>query len=449
MARTNNLTNFLTDVADSIREKTGKSELIACEDFDTEIESISGGGEPNLQDKSVTITENTTTTITADSGYDGLGEVEVITNVPTGGDIPTVGAVFSNWDNDGYPHTARFDGKSSTGAYYFGTQTTSGGYGLTSRLETVTLSNDVTQLGNYTFNLCKQLTSVIAPSVTVVGNGAFSGNIALQSFPTFSSSGVSLGNNVFQDCTAFNPSTIPSNITSIGAACFQGCTGLHLTEIPTTVSSVGNNAFSGCTGIQQITLHNTTTFGTSVFYNCTGLTTVNLDGATFNFPSNFFQNCSNLQTIDTTKLVVVPQYGFSGCTNLSVTQFHNTTDFSVYGANIFRSCKKIYQLSFPLLKGILPNYQQYATFSGCNIRAIWLGSAITTNGLNQHSFRGATELRRIFFDLPRATVEAMPQYANKFSGNTVHSTCEIICNDDSGWLTLAQFDATDWEHYSF
>lgn len=41
MARVDTLTNFLTDVADSIRSKTGKSETIACEDFDTEIESIS------------------------------------------------------------------------------------------------------------------------------------------------------------------------------------------------------------------------------------------------------------------------------------------------------------------------------------------------------------------------------------------------------------------------
>lgn len=36
---------------------------------------------PNLQDKSITITENGTQNITADSGYDGLGNVEVITNI--------------------------------------------------------------------------------------------------------------------------------------------------------------------------------------------------------------------------------------------------------------------------------------------------------------------------------------------------------------------------------
>lgn len=44
MARTDNLTNFLTDVADSIREKKGTSEPILASDFDTEIDSIQSGG---------------------------------------------------------------------------------------------------------------------------------------------------------------------------------------------------------------------------------------------------------------------------------------------------------------------------------------------------------------------------------------------------------------------
>lgn len=40
--------------------------------------------DPILQDKSVEITENGTTTITADSGYNGLNNVEVTTNVAGG-----------------------------------------------------------------------------------------------------------------------------------------------------------------------------------------------------------------------------------------------------------------------------------------------------------------------------------------------------------------------------
>lgn len=47
MARIDNLNNFLTDVADSIREKKGTTELIPASAFDTEIDSISGGGDIN------------------------------------------------------------------------------------------------------------------------------------------------------------------------------------------------------------------------------------------------------------------------------------------------------------------------------------------------------------------------------------------------------------------
>lgn len=50
MARTNNLTDFLTDVADAIREKKGSQETIQASDFDTEIENLPSGGGTDLND---------------------------------------------------------------------------------------------------------------------------------------------------------------------------------------------------------------------------------------------------------------------------------------------------------------------------------------------------------------------------------------------------------------
>lgn len=48
MARTDNLINFLTDVANAIREKTGETDIIYARDFDTKISSISGSSEPEI-----------------------------------------------------------------------------------------------------------------------------------------------------------------------------------------------------------------------------------------------------------------------------------------------------------------------------------------------------------------------------------------------------------------
>jgi hypothetical protein len=47
MARTDTLGNFLTDVAEAIRNKTGKTDKLTPASFDTEIEGTTGGELPN------------------------------------------------------------------------------------------------------------------------------------------------------------------------------------------------------------------------------------------------------------------------------------------------------------------------------------------------------------------------------------------------------------------
>lgn len=81
MARIDNLSNFCTDVANAIRSKTGKNELITPANYDIEIESIPTGT-PSLQEKNINITSNNDYIITPDSNYDGLNKVNINVNVP-------------------------------------------------------------------------------------------------------------------------------------------------------------------------------------------------------------------------------------------------------------------------------------------------------------------------------------------------------------------------------
>ena len=80
MARTNNLTNFLNDVATAIKTKLGDNTPIPASQFDTKIGQIETGG--TYQSKTVNVVTNGSQTITPDTGYDALSSVLINVQVP-------------------------------------------------------------------------------------------------------------------------------------------------------------------------------------------------------------------------------------------------------------------------------------------------------------------------------------------------------------------------------
>ena len=80
MARIDNLANFLSDVADAIKEKKNSETDIPAVNFDTEILNISSQG--TYQQKSITISTNGTVTVLPDTGYDAINRMEITAQVP-------------------------------------------------------------------------------------------------------------------------------------------------------------------------------------------------------------------------------------------------------------------------------------------------------------------------------------------------------------------------------
>lgn len=95
MARINNLTNFLTDVATAIRTKKGSEATIAAEDFDTEILNLPSQGE--YQDKSLEITTNGNYRVDPDTGYDAMTSVAIAVNIS--GEDATYAELFAIADD--------------------------------------------------------------------------------------------------------------------------------------------------------------------------------------------------------------------------------------------------------------------------------------------------------------------------------------------------------------
>lgn len=198
MAKNNNLKDFVTGVADAIREKKGTTELINPQDFENEIRTIQTGSDPaSGKSLAAQIIDRSVTDVTA-------------------GDLK---------------------GATKIGIYVF--------YACKS-LTNITIPDSVTSIENGAFQNCSNLTSITIPnSVTSIGNYAFSYCTGLTSI-TIPDSVTSIRNGAFQDCSNLTSITIPDSVTSIDYAAFSHCISLTSITIPNSIKNIDNNSFSNC-----------------------------------------------------------------------------------------------------------------------------------------------------------------------------------------------------------
>ena len=120
-------------------------------------------------------------------------------------------------------------------------------------LESVTIPETVTDIGDYAFDCCGSLKSINIPnSVTTIGKGAFRG-------------------------CGFTNVTIPNRVTVIDDHTFWGCP-LTSIEIPNGVIKIGDAAFAECTSLESITIPETVTKIGNFVFQSTALTTVIFTG---------------------------------------------------------------------------------------------------------------------------------------------------------------------------
>ena len=116
-------------------------------------------------------------------------------------------------------------------------------------IQAITLSEEMTSIGDYAFSNCSVLTAITIPeSVTSIGYRAF------------------------YRCSKLATATITegSQLTSIGYAAFEGCSRLTDIVIPCGVTSIGEYAFFSCKKLASITCYAATppvVGGTSTFYS--------------------------------------------------------------------------------------------------------------------------------------------------------------------------------------
>ena len=152
------------------------------------------------------------------------------------------------------------------------------------QIQSITLPESVTSIGNYAFYDCSGLTSIAIPeSVTSIGERTFmtgklisivveSGNKVYDSRNNCNAIIETATNTLIQGC---QNTIIPNSITSIGYGAFAGYESLSSIIIPNSVTSIGDYAFAYCNGLKSVTLPSSiTTIGNYAFSDCEQLSEI-------------------------------------------------------------------------------------------------------------------------------------------------------------------------------
>ena len=275
-----------------------------------------------------------------------------------------------------------------------------------------TLPSDITQILNYAFYNCSDLTSVTIPnSVTSIGNYAFQGCSSLTSV-TIGNSVTSIGDFAFSDCKRLTSITIPNGVTSIGRGAFAHCSGLTSITIPDSVTSIGriafyytgwywkqpdglvyagkvayeykgtmpsntsivikegtlgivDAAFAGCTGLTSITIPDSvTSIGELAFSGCRGLTSVTIGNSVTSIGKEAFRGCTGLTTVNwnATKCTSAGSDNnpiFKGCSNLATVNIGDNV--KIIPSYAFRDCIGLTSITIPASVTSIGG----GAFSGC------------------------------------------------------------------------------------
>lgn len=320
MARTDDITHFLTDVAAAIKIKLRDNTDIPASNFDTAILNIESTG--TYQVKSIAINTNTTTTVTPDVGYDAIEQLTITTNIPTA-ILQDKSYVFNTNQSVTLLPDTGYNGFNSIGVTV---NVPSGGKSLLpdgikfqgSTCPEIDLSqfdtSDITST-SFMFANCINLINVNLADLNTSNVTNMAGmlwncfNLTNINLTTFDTSNVTNMGHMFYDCqnlrnidlTAFNT----SNVTNMSAM-FLNCinlTDVNLTTFDTSNVTTMTYMFNNCVNLTNIDL---TSFNTNnvtnianLFRDCTSLTTIigienmNLSSLAV-FSQNIFNNCHNL-----------------------------------------------------------------------------------------------------------------------------------------------------------
>lgn len=186
-------------------------------------------------------------------------------------------------------------------------------------LKTFTIPEEVTYLGAQVFAasglLDLQFNAIKCPVAGTRYEPPFSGRSGLQ--VTFGPEVRVIPDNFFSGVKKLYQVDIPDGISEVGEAAFLDCPDLQIVTVPESVTEIGSSAFEKCVSLGQCDIHGVGTIGNALFKGCTSLAEAALAPRLSTIPDETFMGCVSLSRFTIPSTVrMIGKYAFYGCRSL-------------------------------------------------------------------------------------------------------------------------------------
>ena len=171
---------------------------------------------------------------------------------------------------------------------------------------------------NGVFRECNKLVSITIPdNITSLGTYSFYGCFSLESV-TLPSSLSSIGAYSFYECKSLTSIDIPMNVTSIGESAFMGCYQLRGIIIPEKTTTLGEGAFYQCSSLSSVVFLGNHVFAIPrlCFYRCQSLESITLPDGISSIGDNAFEDVAMWKLVVPSSVTSIGNYNFTGIKNV-------------------------------------------------------------------------------------------------------------------------------------
>ncbi len=232
-------------------------------------------------------------------------------------------------------------------------------------LKTINVPISVTNVGVEAFSGCQSIADLTLPmemlsyfskenfknvvltTGTAIADGQFSGCSLLETL-TLPDTVTSIGEKAFRGCEKLKSIKIPNGIEAIKSETFLGCSALEAITLPDTVTSIGEKAFSGCKKLKEIIIpRGVTSIGAYAFSGCANIKTICLPDGVKTIENYTFQYCGALEYVDLgSSVTAIGNFAFTNCSSLK--ELIIPSGVTSVGNNVFYGCDSISDVTIPM-----------------------------------------------------------------------------------------------------